>query len=164
LKRIEALGKSRVKVGWFPSSVYENGLSVATVAETNEYGSPNKGIPPRPFMRPTIAQKKQVWKKTIQQYGDAVLSGKADPAKMMDSLGLMVQGDIARAISRVTAPALNPATVAARLRRTAAYQKAGKKGRIAQRAKAKSAPKAGITKPLVDTGYMLTSISYEVNK
>ena len=55
LSDLEAgLTSKTVKVGWFPSSVYPDGETVAFVALQNELGDPAKGIPPRPFIRPTI--------------------------------------------------------------------------------------------------------------
>lgn len=49
------------KVGFFPSSKYEDGTPVAYVAIIQEFGSPEQGIPPRSFMRTTIAEKQNEW-------------------------------------------------------------------------------------------------------
>jgi hypothetical protein len=61
---------------------------------------------------------------------------------------------------------LNDATVTARLRRTAGYQKAGKQGRANKRAALlePKKPTAGIYKPLVDTGFLMQTCTYEVGK
>lgn len=166
LKALEKLKSSSVKVGWFESAVYQNGVPVAMVASAQEFGVPSKGVPPRPFFRPTIAQKKESWLTQFSKAGDAILSGKIEPAAAMGRLGMMVQGDVKRTISRITAPALSDKTIIARIRRTAAYKRAGAKARSARVSDVisnkKDAPVQGVYKPLVDTGLMLTSLSYEV--
>ena len=65
-------------------------------------------------------------------------------------------GHVAATITKVTAPALKDATIAARKRRLADEGKSvtGKKG---------GAGVAGIEKPLVDSGILLASLSYEAN-
>ena len=40
---------------------YPDGTSVALVAAFNEYGSPSRGQPPRPFFRNMIARNEASW-------------------------------------------------------------------------------------------------------
>ena len=46
----------------FPSGInYEDGTSVAYVAAIQEFGAPAVGIPARPFIQPTVKEKKDTW-------------------------------------------------------------------------------------------------------
>lgn len=130
------------KVGFFETSKYEDGTPVAYVATIQEYGAPERGIPPRPFMRPTIAEKQNEWKGLAEQGARAMLDGKATGEQVLEVIGLKAAGDIRKAISAVTTPALKPATVAARLRGYKDKQTVG-----------------SLTKPLVHTGVMLNAVT-----
>ena len=133
------------KVGWFEKSKYEDGTPVAYVATIQEYGYPEGNIPPRPFMRPTIAEKQGEWTKIIESGSRAVLNGKAQAKDVLEAVGLKAAGDIRKKISTITAPPLSPRTIEAR--------------------RAKRADKKTIgllTKPLIDTGIMLGTLTNTV--
>lgn len=133
------------KVGFFETSKYEDGTPVAYVATIQEYGVPEKGIPARPFMRPTIAEKQNEWKSIAQQGARAMLDGKASGDQVLEVIGLKAAGDIRKTIASITTPALKPATVAARLR--------GYKDKTTV---------GSLTKPLVETGTMLNAVTSTV--
>ena len=61
------------RVGYFENSKYEDGTSVAYVATIQEYGSPAQGIPPRPTMRPTVANNWQSWKAISAQAAKSII-------------------------------------------------------------------------------------------
>lgn len=164
VKALAALSGSKVKVGWFPAAVYENGVQVSEVAQLQELGSADETIPARPMLRPTAEDHRQEWAQLLGKGSMAVLNGKSSASTVMSSVGAVAADDVRKTISQVTSPSLKDATVMARLRRYATYQKAGKKGRASQRAKVRSVPTAGIYKPLVDSGIMLNSCTYEVSK
>lgn len=145
---VTALDKASGRVGWFPSAVYEGGQPVAGVAMVQEFGSAKRGIPPRPYMRPTVAEKRPEWAKTVGQITKAAAQGKIAPQDVMPALTMAAEGHIRAAITKVTSPPLSAATVAARKRRRAD----GGKG-----------AKASIAKPLVDTGILLNTLSSEVD-
>ena len=129
------LDKMKTQVGFFSSAKYEDGTSVAEVAMTNEYGVPQKGQPPRPFMRQALKRSGE-WKKTFDFMVKKDFSRGGDFKAPFDTLGLVVQGDIKTSIKELTAPALAQSTI----------------------------DKKGFSKPLIDTGYMLDSVNYEVSK
>lgn len=153
---VKALDGSQSKVGWFPSAVYEGGAPVAGVAYVQEFGSSAKGIPPRPFFRSTASEKQQEWAKTAEQISRAAAQGKIAPNQVMEAVALAAGGHVAATITKITAPSLKQSTVDARKRRLADKGKSvkGTKG---------AAGVAGIEKPLVDSGILLASLSYEAN-
>lgn len=129
LKEIKkALEGKKVRAGWFESAEYtKTGKSVASVAATHEYGT--QKIPPRPFMRPTIASKKSYW--------GAVLSSEVRRGnkKPLEVVALVVEGDIRDTIIAVNEPPLKRSTIKARERRGNSN-----------------------TSPLTDTGRMLATL------
>ena len=134
-KMAKNLANMKVQVGFLSSAKYEDGKSVAQVAMSNEYGVPQKRQPPRPFMRQAL-KKSGEWKKTFDFMikKDFVRGG--DFKTSFNTLGLVVKGDIKTSIKELTSPALAQSTI----------------------------DKKGFSKPLIDTGYMLDSVNYEVSK
>ena len=133
------------KVGWFESARYENGTAVATIAAIHEYGAPGRNIPPRPFFRPTIADKQAEWRSVVVQGAERIVRGQATQADVLEVLGLKAAGDVAAKIASIQSPALKKSTVDARRRRRADRKTVG-----------------NLTKPLVDTGLMISTISNTV--
>lgn len=142
------LSENVLRVGWFESSRYPDGTPVAYVAMIQEYGSPAQGIPPRPFLRPTVVRDEAHWKELLMQACRKISKGQITAEQTLRVIALQVQGDIALSIAKVDTPPLAPETIAARLRR---YKSPAKKG----------AP-TGVSKPLVDTSRMVSSISHTV--
>ncbi len=136
----------QLRVGWESSAVYPNGDVVAVVAAQNEFGNPAKHIPPRPFMRPTITNKQTIWRDHIAKGAMSVLESKTTAVNALSTIGQGIAGDFRKAIAQVTSPALATATVEARLR----GKKQGKSVSLS------------IAKPLVDTGFMLNSLTSTV--
>lgn len=151
---VKGLDGAQSKVGWFPSAVYEGGQPVAGIAHVHEFGSPSRGIPPRLGMRATATEKREEWKRTVEQLSRATMQGHMPAGHVLEGLAMAAGGHLAQTISKVTAPALKAATIAARKRRLADGGKSltGAKG---------GAGVAGIAKPLVDTGILLDTLSYE---
>lgn len=143
--RLEQLSGKVAKAGWFSTSKYEDGTPVAYIASIHEFGSPKNNIPPRPFMRPTTNREVLQWTKLLADGARAVLAGKSTAAKVMEAVGLRAAGDIARSITLVFSPPLKPATIAARRRRLSDKKTVG-----------------SLTKPLVDTGLMLATVTNTV--
>lgn len=145
-KVIQDLKHIHMRVGWGENQKYPDGTPVAEVAATNEFGSPAKHIPPRSFMRSTIMQETENWKRTTAKGLKLVVNGSMTIHDSMESMGLKVAGDIKKTISTITAPALATSTIEARLR----GKKQGKSVSLS------------IAKPLVDTGLMMNSLTSEV--
>lgn len=143
---VKALDAGTGRVGWFPSAKYEEGQPVAGIAMVQEFGSPARGIPPRSFMRTTAEEKQTEWAKSVAQLTKAAALGKLAPANIMPALCMVAEGHVRQTISKISAPPLKPATVAARKRRMAN----GGKG-----------AKSSIAKPLVDTGILLNTLTSE---
>lgn len=137
--------RMETSVGWFPGAKYQDGTPVAYVATIQEHGSPKEGIPPRSFMRTTIEEKKSEWAKLSKSGAKAVMVGNASPKQVMEGIGLAAAGDIRKKITEITSPPLTDATVAAKKRKLAAGKEVG-----------------SLTKPLVETSLMLTSLNHEV--
>ena len=129
------------KVGWFENAKYEDGTQVALIAAQNEYGNPSKHIPPRPFLRPTIASKQKEWADIAARGSKAILANKATTAQVMELIGRAAVADIQKTISLLQEPPLSERTIAARL------------------AKRKNKKHVGaLTKPLIDTGVMFATL------
>lgn len=145
-KAFKALSGAELKAGWFSTNRYKDGTPVAHVATIHEFGSLSSNIPPRPFMRPTIAREENKWRAFTKQEAKKILKGTQTVEGFLEELGLNVSGEIARSISDVMTPELKPATIRAKLRKLADQGTVGK-----------------VDKPLVETGIMLGSASYTVN-
>jgi len=145
--RIKELDKLKLAVGWFESARYDDQTPVAGVAAVQEFGSPAKGIPPRPFMRTAIAENQDNWAKIVEQGARSILSGKDTANSVMEKLGLFAVGNVKEKISTITNPALAQATIDNRLNRRANKKTVG-----------------SLTKPLVDTGTMLATVTHEVGE
>ena len=117
------------------------------MAAIQEFGVAGK-IPPRPFMRPTIAAKRQEFLDLLGKGSKAALRGQFTLVQVFDQVGLKVAGEIRRTISKITSPALDPDTVKARQRKYASNQQLV----------------GGLTKPLVESGRMQDSVTHEVKE
>lgn len=121
----------------FPSGInYEDGTSVAYVAAIQEFGAPAVKIPARPFMQPTVRQKKDEWVKIVSKYLPQVVLGKKTAFDVLDLVGRVAAADIKTTISSIYSPPNAPATI----------------------------KRKGSSKPLIDTGLMLASVQNAVNK
>lgn len=146
LKNLVA-GKDYVaKVGWFETAKYEDGTPVAYVAAIQEFGSPTNNIPSRSFMRTTIAEEKDNWMSLVASGARAVLAGNETVRSVVGQIADKAQGDIGNKITDIQTPPLKEATVNARRRRLVT----GKK------------PSKTISKPLIDTGFMLRTLTIAV--
>lgn len=139
-----ALNDATGRVGWFESAKYEDGTPVALVAVVQEYGSPAKGIPPRSFMRAAQSESAAQWKADARELAWAVAHGKVPADALMEGLTMKAEGAVRRKIADVLTPPLSERTIAARARRHS-------KGKAS-------------TKPLVDTGILLNTLTSQVKK
>lgn len=137
LERVPEEFEGMVAQVGFPSGInYEDGTSVAYVAAIQEFGAPAVRIPARPFMQPTVREKKDYWTNIIEKDIPKVVLGKMTAFDVLDKVGIVAAADIQTKISSIYSPPNSPATLA---------RKNG-------------------TKPLVDTGLMLASVQNAVNK
>lgn len=131
------------KTGWFETAHYEDGTPVAYVATIQEFGAPKAGIPPRPSMRPAVAQYAPKWLDAMQHGAKAVVNGQMTASDALERVALLAAGHVRKKIREVETPALKPATIAAR--------RANKSG-------------ARSEKPLVETGQMIQSVTGKVER
>ena len=178
-KKLESA--TQLRVGWFSSAKYFNegdGRNydgyVAHIAYVNEFGlkTPQGNyVPPRPFMRPAARNNAGNWGALFAR--DIKNKSVKDS---LDRLGLKVEGDIRKSITAVWQPSLAPITLYNRLKKqgiyhvkTKDYKERGKneiiikKSAIWQKVAAVHNSRQPIAKPLIDTGYMIASITHEVN-
>lgn len=135
LERAPEEFKNLVAQVGFPSGInYEDETPVATVAAWNEYGT--SVSPARPFMRPTIKEQKDKWIETIKKGVQRVVLNKETAFDTLDRVGRQAAADIQTKISSIYSPPNAPSTI----------------------------KRKGSAKPLIDTGYMLASVSSAVNK
>ncbi len=144
-QRLKELAGKSVKVGWFESSVYPNGTPVAYVAAIQEFGYAAGGIPPRPFMRPTISRETNAWKALLLSGSKAIIAGNATIDQVMNGVGMKAAADVAKTISQIFEPPLKPATIAARARKRKDHTIT-----------------ATLAKPLVDSALLINSVTHVV--
>lgn len=158
--KLKQLDGFQTKVGWFDSAKYEDGTPVAYVAQIQEVGwGP---IPPRPFMRPAQLDNEAKWRDTAAYGANKVLDGSYTGKDAMDLLGEVAQGDIVKAISEVTSPPLSMITLLARKARQMGQKVTGKTiGQFAKQVDKGPPDVSGVsTKPLVDTGHMIATVTH----
>jgi hypothetical protein len=100
-----------LKVGFLSGATYPDGTSVALVAAVNEYGSPSRGIPPRPFFRGMIAEKSSGWPAAI---ATNLKAKDYDVDATLRVVGEGIKGQLQTAITEFSGVPLAPATVAAK--------------------------------------------------
>jgi len=142
---IAQTAQHEARVGYFADAKYDDGTPVAGVAAVHEYGYAEGGIPPRPTMRPTVEARKADWVRTARQGALLVSTGRAQAKDVLEMLAASAAGDVRKAVTRLQSPPLAASTVAARMRK------------YTRKSKSKT-----ISKPLVDTGLMLASLTHMV--
>lgn len=136
-KRAQAAGGVRaVRVGFFQDAKYPDGTPVTNVAAWNEFGTKRKDgtthSPPRPFMSNVLDRAEDAVREIVKR--------EVDPKTLVvsrgtaDRIGLTVQGMIQKEIVDLRSPPNAPSTI--------------------RRKKSDN--------PLVDTGLMRLSTSYQV--
>lgn len=143
---IASLASQRVMVGVPSTRAGRKGqgqtINNAALAYIHDNGSPEAGIPARPFMAPGIANAKEKITKALEGASKAALDG--DQARMTREYhraGLAAMVSIKLKITSGPFIPLKPATLAARRRRGVTR-----------------------TKPLIDTGGLVNSIGYVIQK
>lgn len=141
-RKLEQAEKAHVKVGILSSSGGaakhdESDLAVAEIGKIHEYGAPSEGIPERSFIRATFREQESALGKITARAAKQFVEGKVSLARALDMMGSWGANQVKRKITSGAgiAPKLKPATIKA---------------------------KGGKTRPLVDHGQLLNSISWEV--
>jgi hypothetical protein len=160
-KKLEGM---KMMVGWFESARYDDGTPVAAIAAIQEYGSPKRSIPPRPFILPTIKKNGGQWREDLKAGARGILEGTETAETVMSKMGNQVAGQIQEQIALVTTPPLSPITLALRkIRRETPNVKIGGRmiGQVAAQLAAGEIDISGENgKPLIDTGFMMSSVTW----
>ena len=153
---------SVVQVGFPEGSTEADGTSIPMIAAIQEYGSAK--IPPRPFMRNTVAEHSSEWPEILCT---ALQSNGYDAAKALGVLGEVMKNQIQQSIIDLDAPALSEVTVMLRGMRSQGRYRDMAFGNLIKEAVARVAAGktnyGASTKPLVDSGTMLGSVVAEVS-
>lgn len=141
--RLADLARPHVRVGVLASkggsaaAEGSAGITMAELATVHEYGSPEAGIPARSFVRRTFIEKEADTAGAIAKLAGRVIEGKVDEGRALELLGAWGAAQVKNTIARGPhiPPPLKPETIEA---------------------------KSGKTRPLVDSGQLVGSISSEV--
>jgi hypothetical protein len=135
--KLELMGKanSHVKVGVLSTDLHSSGFSIAELAAVHEFGSRDGRIPQRSFIGETLKQEQPQLVKVVSALASQVIRSKATVAEALERLGLWSSNAIKR---RITGTDIPPPLKTSTINRK------------------------GSSKPLIDTGQLLNSISYEV--
>ena len=152
------------QIGVPSGAFYDNGTSVGKIAAIQEFGAPAKSIPARPFVMPTVKDKKNEWVNILKQSIPNVISGKESAFDTLYTVGEFAAADMREALINVNSPSLSPITVLLRK-----WRKEGRTITGKTVGEAAAAIKAGVdvgndNKPLNDTGVLLAHIKNGVNK
>lgn len=142
LNELKKAQDSYVKVGFQQGSVTKNqrkgvrkqvaGLSMPEIAAQNEFGT--KFIPARPFMSTALDMNLNMINNFIARQYSLILRGKTTTDKALGLIGQMMTGLIQKRIRQIVLPPNSPRTIAIK----------------------------GSSKPLIDFGQMIQSVSYVV--
>lgn len=139
-KRLRAnlknLDRAHVKVGVLAGEAVSEGFDMVALAATQEYGSPARSIPSRPFIRSTFYGPPAWLVDVTKKVAKPVLEGRLDKARALGLLGAVAAGKIRETITTGDGvpPPNAPSTIT----------------------------KKGSTRPLVDTGRMLDAVTWKV--
>lgn len=145
-----------LRVGYLEDATYPDGTSVALVAAVNEFGSPAKGIPPRPTFRPMIAAKSGEWGPALA----GLLAKGATAEEALLTLGDGIVGQLQDSIRNFSGTPDSPVTDLLKFR----FPMGGQTFDDVLRARVDVANgvTAPVTKPLTHTGNMENSVGREV--
>ena len=136
--RLAMLGRkdASVKVGVLEGSgEHDGGFSMVELAAVHEFGSPANNIPSRSFIRATFVNNREEAARVLQRLAKGIVTNKLEVDQALGVLGLWGANAVKRYItSGKVVPPLKPATIA----------------------------RKGSSKPLVDTGQLVNSITWKV--
>lgn len=165
IDRVNSLALSDVLVG-IPKEKgarTDTAHSNAELGYLHEFGSPLRNIPARPFLYPGVRKCQREAIALLRQGAQDALAGRGSNEATLNKVGILARNSVVKELTNPD-PAfvpLRPATIRARLRKTAAGRRQLKKlkGQMAL-----STWAAGNIKPLIDTGQLRQSITYVVKK
>lgn len=155
-------GAKTVRVGFLENATYPDGTSVPMVAAIQEFGAPRVGIPPRPYFRTMVAQKKGEWGPATAAL---LKANDYDAKKTLGQVGMGIKGQLQQSIVDLLSPPLSEVTLMLRMMRIGKVN-ARVTFAMVQEARARVAKgerASGVsTKPLIDSGFLLSRVDFEV--
>ena len=100
-----------LSVGFLEGSTYPDGTSTPLVAAVQEFGSPSRNIPPRPFFRNMIARKHNEWPSAVAAL---MKSNNYNVTKTLMQTGEAIKGQLQQSIKDTNTPSLASATIKAK--------------------------------------------------
>lgn len=136
LERFREIGKPKVYIG-VPASkngMHEGGINMATLLALHVLGAPSRGIPQRDPLRPPLIANAQRYSDLLAIGLKNALANGTDPKLVYEKIGIVAANDVKDYFITGNFKALSEKTIKAK----------------------------GSSKPLLDTGELRNSISYEV--
>lgn len=133
---IATLADARVTVGVLSDGTESDGTSLLEIAAIHEFGAPGAGIPERSFIRSTFRDRQREAATMAERLAKAIVLRGMPVKQALGLLGAWGAAEVKRTITSGDGvpPPLKPATIA----------------------------RKGSSRPLVDTGRLLASITWEV--
>ena len=133
-KKLE--GATRVLVG-VPegAGAYEDGLTIATIAAVNNFGSADGKIPAREFLQPAINKGAPQYQRLAEIMIPKVLSGSMAMTALLEQMGNLAEGHVKQEITDFDTPPNAQSTI----------------------------DRKGSSSPLIDTGALRQSIRYVID-
>lgn len=155
----------KLKVGFLEGATYEDAAHtpVAMVAAIQNFGAPKASIPPRPFFSNMVKEKGPAWGDKLARI---LQSNDFDSSKALELMGEGISEQLRKSIVETLDPPLSQITLM--LRRMKSEDQSlivtgATVGEAARRLDAGETPGNVSTKPLIDSGYMLSKVDYEVS-
>ena len=138
VKELKEINKSVVKVGILESAgnTTDGKMRMAKLGSIQEYGLPQKKIPPRPFMRQAYERCKEKIIQLLKSEKSKIILGKSNVKKSLDVVGTYFQQEIQREFTAGNFVPNKPETIR----------------------------RKGSSQPLIDTGRLKGSIRFLVEK
>ena len=131
------VGPSRVHVG-FPAGKVSS--DIVNRAVWNHYGTRGGGwggpIPPRPFLLNAMRSNKDKYRDALKASAAKILTGEVTFEATLNKLGILAQGDVQQEITDLRDPPNSEVTIA----------------------------RKGSSNPLIDTGQMRQSVTWEIKE
>lgn len=86
------------------AGVYEDGLTIATIAAVNEFGSADGHIPARPFLRPGVESRAEMYLRLVEKDLPDITDGKHPMSRLMKRLGELARDGVKQAINDTHKP------------------------------------------------------------
>ncbi|MDQ3202570.1 MAG: hypothetical protein M3Q94_10480 [Pseudomonadota bacterium] len=133
---LKLAGPTRVLAG-VPkgAGTYEDGLTLATIAAVNNFGSADGTIPARPTLGPAIEKGAPQYQRLAEVMIPKVLTGEMTMLTLLEQMGNLAEGHIKQEITDLKTPPNAASTIAAK----------------------------GSDNPLIDTGAFRQSIRYVID-